>query len=266
MEGLGGGNLLSIGKALLFIPTYNERENVEPMHQQIRDLALDLDLLFIDDSSPDGTGEVLDRIAGNDSQVRVIHRSGKQGIGSAHLEAIRYAYTNAYDLVLTMDSDFTHQPDRIPELLQVTDADLVIGSRFTGKDGVAEWSLMRKFLTHTGHFLTRRVLKVSHDATGAFRLYRLDRIPRSAFDQVSSSGYAFFFESLFFLCRTGITVKEVPITLPRRAYGHSKMTLWDMMKSLEKLLTLYVRHARSPFTSRHVRSPEVVVDRRATDE
>jgi dolichol-phosphate mannosyltransferase len=231
---------------LLFIPTYNERENVENIYTQIKALGLDLDLLFIDDGSPDGTGGILDGLAARDPRLTVIHRAGKAGIGTAHLAGIRYAYEQGYATLLSMDCDLTHEPSRIPEFLTAArDAELVVGSRFAHHDGVADWNLLRKFLTKTGHFLTTRVLDVPYDATGAFRLYRLDRIDRAVFDLVTSKSYSFFFESLYLLCRIGIRVTEVPISLPRRTYGHSKMTVRDVLKSLQLLLVLWLRSFRS---------------------
>lgn len=230
---------------LLFIPTYNERENVENIHGQIRALGLDVDLLFIDDASPDGTGEVLEGLAAADGRMRLIHREGKLGIGTAHLMGIRYAYEHGYTDLISMDCDLTHEPRRIPELLEASaGAELVVGSRFAHEDGVAEWNLLRKFLTNTGHVLTQRVLRVPYDATGAFRLYRLDRIDPVVFGHVKSKSYSFFFESMYLLVRCGVQIREIPITLPKRTYGHSKMTVRDVAKSVQMLLTLYVRSLR----------------------
>lgn len=232
-------------RTLLFIPTYNERENVENIHGQIRALGLDLDLLFIDDGSPDGTGAALDELATRDPRLRVMHRTGKQGIGTAHLAGIRYAYTNGYTSLISMDCDLTHEPGRIPEFVSAAaDAELVVGSRFARTDGVADWNLLRKFLTNTGHFLTTRVLRVPYDATGAFRLYRLDRIDPAVFDLVTSKSYSFFFESMYLLCRCGVHVREIPMKLPKRTYGHSKMTVRDVLKSVQMLFALYVRSLR----------------------
>lgn len=231
---------------LVFIPTYNERENVESIHRQLTALDLGLELLFVDDSSPDGTGAVLDALSERDGRVRVLHRSGKQGVGTAHLLGIRYAYEHGYRRLLTMDCDFTHRPDAIPLFLaQPQEADIVVGSRFAHQDGVAEWNALRKLLTRTAHFLTRRVLRMPYDATTAFRLYRLDAIDPRVFDLVTSKSYSFFFESLYLLSRSGARVAEVPISLPKRAYGHSKMTLLDAVKSLQMLVVLFLGSFRN---------------------
>jgi len=233
---------MSAPKTLLFIPTFNERDNVETIYRQIKGLALDLDLLFVDDNSPDGTGQILDQIARQDDRLRVMHRPGKLGIGSAHLQAIDWAYQQGYTTVISMDCDLTHPTEHIPDLLQYADRfDVVLGSRFIQADSLADWNPFRKFLTHLGHFLTRHVLRVPYDATGGFRLYRVDKINPKLFKFVESTGYSFFFESLYVLCLSGARVKEVPIALPKRTYGHSKMRWADVFASLRRLVTLYLR-------------------------
>jgi len=229
-------------KTLLFIPTYNEQENVQRIYELIKAQNLDIDLLFLDDNSPDGTGRILDEMAKHDPRLCVLHRTGKLGIGSAHQHAIQWAYDQGYSLVVSMDCDLTHPPEHIPEFIQsTTDSDVVVGSRFMHGESLAEWNFLRKFLTHLGHFLTRHVLRVPYDATGAFRSYRLDRIHRGVFRLVKSSGYAFFFESLHVLCLSGARVKEIPIELPIRTHGQSKMKLTDVLASLQRLLQLYGR-------------------------
>lgn len=234
-----------MSKTLLFIPTYNERENVERIYSLIKALNLDLDLLFMDDNSPDGTGEILDRLAMADPRLRVRHRTGKLGIGSAHKQAIAWAAEQKYPVLITMDCDLTHSPEHIPAFIRHGEtADVVLGSRFISAESLADWNLFRKFLTHLGHFLTRHVLRVPYDATGAFRLYRLDRIRPELFALVESDSYAFFFESLYVLCHAGARIHEVPIALPKRTYGHSKMALKDVVSSVKRLVTLFGRSFR----------------------
>ena len=132
-------------KTLIFIPTYNERDNVRPMAEQIGALGLDADLVFMDDASPDGTGEELDRLAAEHPRLRVIHRAGKSGIGSAHMEGIDLAYAQGYDRLVTLDCDFTHSPSLIPEFLRRSDAaDAVVGSRYLERDSLPGWSLVRE--------------------------------------------------------------------------------------------------------------------------
>ena len=227
------------------VPTYNERECVEALYRQLRALHLDLDMLFIDDSSPDGTGEILDRIASEDPRVRVTYRGGKEGVGSAHLVGIRHAYAHGYQTLITMDADLTHSPSLVPLFIANRHhASLIVGSRFLSSESLADWSPHRRFLTELGHVLTRRLLGVRYDATGALRLYRLDRIPADVFDTIEARGYDFFFESMFMLCRRGVTVHEIPISLPKRTYGHSKMSTRDVLGSVAKLLRLWLRRRK----------------------
>lgn len=229
-------------RLLIFIPTYNEAENVEALFCQICDLHLHTDFLFLDDNSPDGTGQIIDRLAVEYSNVNVIHRSGKLGIGSAHRAGILWAYEHGYDLLLTMDCDFTHSPARIPEFLVHAAAyDIVIGSRYLQKGSLRTWNLLRRTLTHFGHFLTTTFLRLPYDATGAFRVYHLGRIPRGIFDLVYSQSYSFFFESLYVFWLNGFTVKEIPLELPARTYGHSKMALRDTIRSSTLLVYLQLK-------------------------
>ena len=180
-------------KGLIFIPTYNERDNVKEIVQQIKSLGLNLDILILDDNSPDGTGEIIDALAENDDKIFVKHRGGKEGVGSAHLEGIRFAYERGYHILITMDCDFTHDPNVIPGFLANADQfEVVVGSRFMNNESLADWNLYRKLMTHVGHMLTHRLLKIPFDATGAFRLYRIDKIKQDLFKRVKSKSYSFF--------------------------------------------------------------------------
>lgn len=232
---------------LIFIPTYNEHENVGPICEQILSLGIDADLIFMDDNSPDGTGRAIDNLAGNHPRVMALHRSGKLGVGSAHLEGIAYAYDHGYARLVTLDSDFTHAPSDIPRMLtalQTERAAVVTGSRFQQRDSLPGWSPMRKGLTHLGHVLTRHMLGVASDATGAFRAYDLRMISRRLFELVTESGYAFFFQSMFVMQQNGLRIVEVPIVLPARTYGHSKMSFVEVARSVGQLGKLFVaRHA-----------------------
>lgn len=234
-------------RPLVMIPTYNERENVERMCQDILALRIDLDILFVDDSSPDGTGEVLDKIAMSHANVRVVHRPGKLGIGSAHYAGIKWAYDQGYKVLITMDCDYTHPPEYIPQFLSLSEThDVVIGSRYMMDASLSEWNLLRKGLTLFGHFLTQHLLGMEYDATGAYRAYRLDCITRQTFDLVHSSGYSFFFESLYIITRNRHGVAEIPIVLPARTYGHSKMSYREAVRSAMHLVHIYLTSLASP--------------------
>ncbi|MCY3020075.1 MAG: glycosyltransferase [Planctomycetota bacterium] len=234
-------------RVLIFVPTYNERGNAEKLFNAILALNVDADVLFCDDNSPDGTGGLLDSLAASHPRLRVLHRQGKLGIGSAHLDGIHYAYDNNYDRLVTMDCDFTHPPECIPAILEASrKADVAIGSRWIEKGSLPGWNLLRRFLTHFGHFLTRFFLGMPYDASGAFRVYALRSIPREAFQIVRSRSYSFFFESLFVLVRNGHTVTEIPIKLPARTYGHSKMTFRDASRSARLLYKIWLQHKLHP--------------------
>jgi dolichol-phosphate mannosyltransferase len=227
---------------LIFIPTFNEAGNVGRLFEQIKKLNLDLAVLFLDDNSPDGTGAILDQIARDHPNVSVIHRVKKLGIGTAHQEGIRHAYEHGYDVLISMDSDLTHSPGNIPEFLAQKDrTDIVVGSRYMRNDSLATWNLFRKSLTHVGHFLTVTVLGMPYDASGAFRLYNLKNIDPRTFSKIRSTGYSFFFESLFILHMNQRKIIEIPIDLPSREYGTSKMNWKDIWKSLAFLIRLYLR-------------------------
>jgi dolichol-phosphate mannosyltransferase len=235
------------GKTLVCIPTYEERDNVGPMLDELERWAPDCDKLFIDDNSPDGTGELLDERAKTNARLTVIHRKGKLGIGGAHLDGIAYAYDHGYDTLVTLDCDFTHSPSDIPRLVEVSaDADITIGSRFLERDSLPGWNIARKVLTNVGHLLTASVLGIQHDATGAFRVYRLSGIRREMFELIKARGYAFFFESLCVAHQNKLTIREVPIKLPARTQGHSKMSFREIQKSVGQLVKLFVATRTSP--------------------
>ncbi len=224
---------------IVFIPTYNERENVEEMVRQLKELNLPFDILFVDDNSTDGTKEILNEMVNRHQNIKVIHRPAKLGIGSAHLTGIHYAFNNGYRILITMDCDFTHSPKDIPIFLKTAGTvDIVVGTRFMCDDSLKEWNMYRKTLTKLGHFLTRTLLKIPYDATGAFRAYNLKKIQKEVFYNIVSPGYAFFFESLFLLNRMGYKIVEIPINLPARTYGHSKMNYKEICRSLLQLFKL----------------------------
>ena len=236
-------------KMLIFIPTYNEAENAERLCRELVALELGADILFCDDGSPDGTGGIVDRLAKENPRVQAMHRAGKLGIGSAHQDGLRHAYTHGYETLVTMDCDFTHQPADVQRLLEIARTGgraVTIGSRYMQVDSLPGWNVMRRSLTHLGHFLTTKLLRLPQDATGALRVYRLDLIPEELFDRVRSRGYSFFFESLFVLHRNGFGIEEMPIALPARTYGSSKMCLRETWRSAFRLLRLYWAGLRQP--------------------
>jgi ubiquinone/menaquinone biosynthesis C-methylase UbiE len=215
---------------------------VEMIFNQINELKLNVDILFLDDNSPDGTGDIINRLVERNPTVQVVHRLGKLGIGSAHLDGIRWAYENHYKTLITMDCDFSHSPRYLPDFIKnSSDYDVVIGSRWIEQGSLKGWNWFRTALTHTGHFLTSTFLKMPYDASGAFRLYRLEKIPRGVFDLMHYRDHSFFFESLYVLQLNGCSIKEFSIHLPARTYGHSKMTFKDIIGGLIHLIHTYLK-------------------------
>lgn len=226
---------------LIFIPTYNERDNVEGILHKLLDLRLPADILFLDDNSPDGTGAVLDALADKHANMKVIHRDGKLGIGSAHIQGINWAYDRGYERLITMDCDFTHSPENIGDFIANSEnADVVVGSRFLQEKSLTTWTLYRKLQSNLAHLLTVFLLKMPYDATGAFRLYRLDRLPRNFLEPVCSHGYSFLWESLYVLYINKFAIKEIPIALPARISGDSKMRFKDVLIGASHLARIYI--------------------------
>lgn len=224
---------------LLFTPTYNEAENIRSLIEELLKLSLPADILVIDDNSPDGTGDIIAGMMQDHPNLKLLKREGKLGIGSAHLAALRYAKAEGYRVFVSLDADYSHKPEDIPRLLELKDAhDIVVGSRFQRESSLREWNLFRRFLTHLGHFLTRTMLRLPYDASGGLRLYRLDRIPTALFDRIESRDYEFFFESLTLLHISGFNIGELPVDLPARTYGHSKMRIGHVVRGLSRLFRL----------------------------
>ncbi|MBC7389799.1 MAG: glycosyltransferase [Opitutaceae bacterium] len=227
---------------LIFIPTYNEAENVKIIYQLLKSIELPekFDILFLDDNSPDGTGHIISEITVIDPTVFYIPRTGKLGIGSAHQAGISWAYEHHYQTLITMDCDLTHSPEYIIRFYnEGQKSNVVIGSRYLQKDSLQTWNLYRRMLTNLGHFLTKNLLNMPYDASGAFRLYRLDLINPGIFKLIQSKSYSFFFESLLILDLNKMSIKEIPIKLPKRTYGNSKMNLNDAWTSFYFLFKMF---------------------------
>ena len=226
---------------LVIIPTYNEAENIELMLNRFNNLNEKFNLLFIDDNSPDGTGKILEKKSKENKNIYIIHRKKKYGIGSAHIDGLMWAYKKNYKVVITMDCDFTHSPDQIKLFLdEKNKADLIVGSRFLDKGGLKNWSIQRKLITYFGHFLTSTLLNISYDATGAFRLYNISKIPKEIFLKINSDGYSFFFKSIFIINFNNFTIKEIPIVLSSRSAGNSKMKFSDALNGIMELFKIFI--------------------------
>ena len=215
-------------RAVLCLPTYNERENLEHMVEAlggVLDTTSDR-VLVIDDGSPDGTGAIADRLAAELPWVSVLHRSTKEGIGPAYVAGFRWALAEGAELVLELDCDFSHDPTDVPRLIAAAeDADLVLGSRYAPGGGTANWGLVRRIVSRGGCLYAQVVLGLGvRDLTGGFKCFRRATLEAIDLDALSAHGYAFQIETTYRVKRAGFRVQEVPITFVERRAGASKMT------------------------------------------
>jgi dolichol-phosphate mannosyltransferase len=216
---------VQVPKAVVCLPTYNELENLEPMLRALGDK--DVRVLVIDDNSPDGTGELADRLAQELGYVDVLHRETKEGLGPAYLAGFRRALSDGAELVLEMDCDFSHDPNDVPRLLAAVEggADLALGSRYVPGGGVRNWGLVRRVISAGGSLYARVLLGVKvRDLTGGFKCYRRGVLEAIDLDAIETKGYAFQIETTYRVLRAGFEVVEVPITFADREVGGSKMS------------------------------------------
>ena len=227
--------------AVVCLPTYNERENLEPMLRALGDKGARV--LVIDDSSPDGTGELADRLAEELDYVSVLHRPSKEGLGPAYLDGFRRALADGAELVLEMDCDFSHDPADVPRLIAATnDADLVIGSRYVEGGSVGNWGPLRRFVSAGGSWYARRILGVPiRDLTAGFKCYRRAVLERIELDTISARGYAFQIETAYRTLQSGFRVEEIPITFVDREEGGSKMSKAIVLEAVWRVPLMRIR-------------------------
>ena len=230
---------MSVPRAVVCLPTYNERENLEPM---VRALAHQgVNVLVIDDNSPDGTGEIADRLAAELSWVEVLHRPRKEGLGRAYVDGFRRVLASGAELVLEMDCDFSHDPADVPRLIAAVEqgADLALGSRYVSGGGTENWGLTRRIVSAGGSLYARLLLGVRiRDLTGGFKCYRRAVLERIDLGAIHSKGYAFQIEGTYRTLRAGFTVVEVPIRFVDRTAGHSKMSRAIFLEAVARVPVL----------------------------
>jgi dolichol-phosphate mannosyltransferase len=224
----------ALGPTLVIIPTYNESENIARIISRTREAVPDAHILIADDNSPDGTGKLADEIASADDHVHVMHRLGKEGLGAAYLAGFEWGINEGYEVLVEMDADGSHQPEQLPELLAaLTDADLVLGSRWVKGGKVVNWPKSREALSRGGNLWTRIMLGIPlRDATGGFRAFRRKTLLGLGLDNVASAGYCFQVDLAWRALKAGFRVVEVPITFIEREYGDSKMSKRIVIEAL----------------------------------
>ena len=208
------------------MPTYNERQNLEIMAGRVREATPDADLLVVDDNSPDGTGDLADKLAETDRHVHVMHRTEKAGLGRAYVAGFGWALERGYDIVVEMDADGSHRPEDLPRLLAALDGtDAVIGSRYVPGGTVVNWPKSREFLSRGANIYNRVMLGISvKDATGGFRVYRAETLQKLDLNNIESAGYCFQIDMTLRVLQAGLRLTEVPITFVERERGSSKMS------------------------------------------
>jgi dolichol-phosphate mannosyltransferase len=228
-------------RAVACLPTYNERENLELMVRALRELGLAV--LVIDDNSPDGTGELADRLAAELDHVEVLHRERKEGLGPAYLAGFRRVLAGDAELIVQIDCDFSHDPADVPRLVEAArEADLVLGSRYVAGGSVRNWGLVRRLVSAGGSLYARVLLGVGiRDLTGGFKCFRREVLETIELDAVSSRGYAFQIEMTYRALRDGFRVVEVPITFVDRERGGSKMSRGIVLEAIWKVPALRLR-------------------------
>jgi dolichol-phosphate mannosyltransferase len=227
-------------RATVCLPTYNERENLEPMLRALGGAGVRV--LVIDDNSPDGTGRLADRLAQELDYVDVLHRSRKEGLGPAYIAGFRQALAGGAELILEMDCDFSHDPKDVPRLIAATDdADLALGSRYVKGGQVADWGPTRRAISAGGSFYARVLLSSQiRDLTGGFKCYRRQVLETIDLDAIASKGYAFQIETTYRALRAGFRVVEVPIRFADREVGGSKMSSAIVLEAIWKVPALRV--------------------------
>lgn len=230
-------------KTLVAIATYNERDNLPSLVDAIKKVLPDAHILVVDDNSPDGTGKWCDKRAADDPRLHVLHRAGKLGLGSATVSAFQWALERDYDRVATMDADWSHEPESLPELISLSESvDVAIGSRYCPGGRIEGWPVTRRLVSGVMNRLSRLLLRVpASDTSGAFRVYRTSALRTIDLRQISATGYAYLEEILWRLHHAGATIGEAPITFRDRRAGDSKVNLGELTGKLKMLARCALR-------------------------
>ena len=214
-------------KSLVIIPTYNEKDNIRTVIERLQALPIELDILIIDDNSPDGTADIVRELQADDPHIFMINRPAKLGLGTAYITGFRWALERDYEYILEMDADLSHNPDDVPRLIQECENgyDLVIGSRYVSGVNVINWPMSRLLLSYCGNKFASILTGISvKDCTGGFKCFRRELLEKLDLDKVSSSGYSFQVEINYYAWKKGFRITEIPIVFTDRKHGVSKMS------------------------------------------
>jgi len=236
-------------RGAVVVPTYNEAENIERLISQILALDLDLQVIVVDDNSPDGTGQIVDRLAATDPRVRVVHRAGKLGLGTAYIAGFKQAISANMPLILSMDADFSHDPSYLPAMVEMAQTrELVIGSRYVPGGGTRDCTAPRKLLSRGANLFAKVMLGLkAQDCTTGFRCYRRYVLESIELDTIFSSGYSFLIEMITRVQKKGFSIGEVPIVFVNRQRGASKISRLEIIKAVYTVLRL--RWTRLPWNA-----------------
>jgi dolichol-phosphate mannosyltransferase len=252
---------VTTARGLVVIPTFDEAENIELVLDRVRACVPAYDILVVDDSSPDGTGDLADKVAAHDGHVQVLHRTAKRGLGSAYLAGFAWGLDRDYEIFVEMDADGSHLPEQLPRLLDaLPDADLVLGARWVPGGRVVNWPRRRELLSRAGNAYARLALGLRvHDATGGFRAFRRATLEALDLGSVASQGYCFQVDLARRVLEAGFRVVEVPITFVERQHGYSKMSGPIVTEALVKVTQWGLRHRAAQVRGlvRHRRGEEL---------
>jgi dolichol-phosphate mannosyltransferase len=226
------------------VPTYNERDNLSPLVQRLLALPVSVDLLVVDDNSPDGTGKIADQFAAKDPSIHVLHRAEKNGLGRAYIAGFKWALARGYEFILEMDGDFSHNPDDIPAFLEAANAaDLVLGSRYINGIRIINWPLSRLMLSKSAATYVRIITGMPFtDPTGGYKCFRRRALQSISLDEIGSNGYSFQIEMTHKVWRQGMKIVEVPIIFTDRFQGHSKLSKGIVREALWMVWRLWFQN------------------------
>ena len=227
-------------KIFVIIATFNEIANIERLLKKVLEITLPIEIVVIDDNSPDGTGKLVDKLKENEKRLHIVHREKKLGLGTAHIAGFKYSMEKNADLILTMDADFSHDPSYIPAIIeQSKNFDIIIGSRYVDGGKALNSPLSRKLLSRCANLFAKTMIGLkARDCTAGFRCYKTAIFKSINLDEVFSNGYSFLIEVLYKLQNHGFLVKEIPITFTDRELGMSKISKNEIIKAIETVIKL----------------------------